>query len=80
MVVATANPTETKWGYRFGVDGLVDIAEAALQLGGVHRRTVERMAKDGLIRIGEVGRANKQRGRLKVCKRSLSDYIKSCER
>lgn len=80
MATGTANPTEAKWGYKFGVDGLVDIAQAAVQLGGVHRRTVVRWARDGLIRIGEVGRAGKQRGRLKVCKRSLSDYIKSCER
>jgi hypothetical protein len=80
MATVTASPTETKWGYRFGVDGLVDITEAASQLGGVHKRTVERMAKDGLIRMGEIGRANSQRGRLKICKRSLADYIKSCER
>jgi|688.fasta_scaffold483403_2 excisionase family DNA binding protein len=80
MATGTANPTDTKWGYRVGVDGLVDIAEAAKLLGGVHRRTVERMAKDGLLRRCEIGRAGKQRGRIKICRRSLMDYIRSTER
>lgn len=70
----TLTDADRKCGYRFGVDGLVTIADAAKMLGNCSERTVERRLADGLFRCGREG------GRCVICKRSLTDYIATLER
>lgn len=78
MPLTVVNTSETesdrKWGYRFGVEGIVSLEEAAAMLAGCSTRTVERRIEQGLIRPGKHG------GRLVICKQSLLDYIASLEK
>ena len=68
------NEADRKHGYRFGVDGLMNIEEVAKVLGGCTTRTVENRIADGCFRSG------KDKGRLVVCRRSLMDYIAGLEK
>jgi hypothetical protein len=65
---------DKKWGYRFGVDGIVNTADAAILLGKRSVETVERRIAEGCFRSG------KDHGRLVICKRSLLDYIAGLEK
>jgi hypothetical protein len=64
VVNAELGDADKKWGYRFGVDGIVKCSV----------ETVERRIRDGDIRSG------KDHGRLVICKRSLTDYIAGLEK
>lgn len=74
-VIHTAETdSDRSWGYRFGCDGIVSLADAAVMLAGVSTRTVERRIVDGLLRPGKLG------GRLVICRRSLNEYISTLEK
>lgn len=62
-----------RWGYPFGVDGVVDMDEACRMFGNVNRITVDRRAHDQLIRKG------KDKGRVVFCVRSIKRYLASTE-
>jgi hypothetical protein len=74
VVNAELGDADKKWGYRFGVDGIVNPKDAAELLGKCSVETVERRIRDGDIRSG------KDHGRLVICKRSLTDYIAGLEK
>ena len=69
----TGSAADRKWGYEFGVDGLMSTDEAQAWLGGISRRTLGRIMSEGSIRRG-VGR-----GKVVLCRRSVIEYAKSLE-
>ncbi len=79
--ITLAEPTaeritaDEKWGYRFGVDGVVSQAEASKLLANASVSTLERRAADDLIRDGKDGER-----RVVYCRRSLMNYIASLEK
>lgn len=66
------SPSDVDWGYRFGIDGVMSMGTAC-ELLDVSRETVRRRAGEGRLRMGHDG------GRVKICRRSLLDYIKQLE-
>lgn len=71
--MATLNITAaSEWGYEFGVDGVVTMSEAMTLLALSHD-TIKRRAAEGRLRIGRDG------GHVKVCRRSISDYLRQIE-
>ena len=68
---------DAKFGYRFGIDGLVSLEEACRFLGGINRDTLNKYAAQGLIRKGK--RSGLRYGRVVICKRSLEEYASSLE-
>lgn len=65
-------PADLKWGYPFGVDGVVG-SEAAAALLDCHRTTLYTLCNDGKIRRGKLN------NRAKFCRRSITDYLRSLE-
>lgn len=78
MTTRLPSPAEKRWGYPFGEKGLVPIADAA-ELLGVSERTVERRIEEGYLRRGYAKPGVPQSGTV-ICRRSLMDYLASCER
>jgi hypothetical protein len=78
-VVREHSPAEKRWGYAFGIDGVVSSSAAREMLGGVCLRTLKEYAADNLIRIGYRKPGVPSSG-ITVCRRSLMAYIASCER
>lgn len=76
MATKTTNKNDT-WGYPFGADGVVLLAEACEQLQ-ISDDTLMRYAAKGLLRLGRHA-GNKRRGKVTVCKRSIEIYLKSTE-
>lgn len=66
-------PADEKWGYQFGVDGLLSAEDACNFLGGCHRHTLDNYAADGKIRKGKSG------NRIVICRRSLEEYVSNIE-
>lgn len=64
---------ERKWGFAFGVDGLMNLEEARQHLGNMSRKTVDRLAEACHIRRGKVG------ARVVFCRRSVVEYVKTVE-
>lgn len=62
-----------RWGYTFGVDGVVDFESACEMFGGISRQTMDRRAEKQLIRKG------KDAGRIVFCVRSIRRYLASTE-
>jgi hypothetical protein len=75
----TQKPADQRWGYRFGCDGIVPSDEARTLLGGVCDRTLRRYRSRNLIRVGYRQPGNPASG-VVVCRRSLMDYLASCEK
>jgi len=70
---ATLNITaDAEWGYRFGIDGVVTMREAC-ELLALSHDTIKRRAAEGRLRLGNDG------GRIKVCRRSIADYLSEIE-
>lgn len=74
VVNTEQSEAERKWGYQFGIDGTVDLEEAAKILGGCDTQTVERRIAAGFLRVGKDVR------RVIICKRSLMQYLARCEK
>lgn len=66
-----------KWGYPFGVDGVVLLKEACETLA-TSEDTIYRLAEQGKLRLGRHA-GNKKRGRTVVCKKSMVAYLNSIE-
>lgn len=81
MIASTKEPTsaEKRWGYRFGIDGLVSKAEAMEKLAIRSDRTLRRYDRRGLIRVGYRIPGVPGSG-VVVCKRSLTDHLAACEK
>lgn len=62
------------YGYEFGCDGLLSVSEVEERLG-VSRSTIWRMCNDGTLRKGK----DEARRMVRICKRSVLEYIKSLE-
>lgn len=77
MATATAktgvSPAEQRWGFPFGVDGLMTTAEAC-ELLKVSRYVVYRAVNRGDIRRSGEGKG------MRLCKRSVQVYLRSLER
>jgi hypothetical protein len=69
---------DRQWGYRFGVDGVVCPRDAMARLS-IGRTTLWRKLRSGLIRYGKEPGDSRQ-SRVRICSRSLEDYIKGLER
>jgi len=74
VINATSNESDLRYGYQFGVDGLVTVEQVSEMLGGPSIRTVERRIRSGKFRTG------RDEGRLVICKRSVLEYIAGLER
>lgn len=61
-----------QFGYTFGDEGVVTMKEAC-RLLGMCRDTVKLKAAAGQIRIGSDG------GRIKLCRRSIREYLATLE-
>jgi hypothetical protein len=73
------NSMETKlsgadksWGFRFGVDGVVSVRDAIRHLS-IGRTKLYELFDAGLLRRGHVGT------KVVICKRSMSEYLKTVE-
>lgn len=68
---------DAKHGYRFGCDGVVDLATACDLLGLSSKSTVTEYGKRGFIRIGKhkAGPSAKSA----VCRRSIAEYLATLE-
>lgn len=65
----TERPADKMFGYKFGVDGLLSVSEAA-ELLSVHRMTIYRMLARNELRM-----AKTPTGRSRICRRSVTNYI-----
>jgi hypothetical protein len=74
VVNTDLNEADAKWGYRFGIDGVVSIEQAQSALANASRNSINRRIADGLLRTG------KDVGRVVICKRSLTNYIAGLEK
>jgi hypothetical protein len=72
-VVSSDKPADRKWGYRFGVDGIVKAKEAQTMLGNLSRSCLDKRAVEGKIRRGKEG------GRTVFCARSIRQYLQGLE-
>jgi hypothetical protein len=72
-----AAKTEHAWGYDFGAEGVLDMDEAA-RLAGCSTQTLWRLREKNALRIGK-HLGNIRKGKAVVCRRSLSEYLKSIE-
>lgn len=70
--------TQNKWGYSFGADGVVDLAEARLLLACC-KNTVLSLAARDLIRKGIHKGTEAKSGKAVICRRSISLYLQSIE-
>ena len=66
------SPAERKFGYPFGVDGVVGRKQAE-HLLACHTATLYRLCKRGMIRRGRLG------SRARFCRRSIGDYLRTLE-
>lgn len=74
---STESPAEQKFGYQFGIEGLMTLKQAAAHLS-VSRTTLFDLVDKGRIRVGRSPGEAQQR-RYRFCKRSILDYCKSLE-
>ncbi|WP_010587880.1 hypothetical protein [Schlesneria paludicola] len=65
--------TDRKWGFPYGVDGLLSFEKTQELLGGMSRTSIERHVKSGLLRKGGSGKVY-------FCKRSVYDFIRTLEK
>lgn len=70
-------PANTKYGYRFGCDGVVDINKAMEMLGVKSKTTVNKYAEEKRFRSGKHEGADCSKG--VYCRRSILDYLDSLE-
>lgn len=82
MATATAATTtellseaDKRFGYRFGVDGVMGFDEACTFMGNISRDTLYRRIADELIRKGR----HPKNGRSVVCRRSVTSYVSKLE-
>ena len=73
VVDTSSTPADRKFGYRFGVDGLMAQEEAIEFLGNPSLSTIDRRVEEGKLRRG------KDKGRVVLCRRSVVEYVASCE-
>lgn len=74
VVDTQSSAADRKFGYRFGVDGIVNLDDALKMLAGCSRATLDRRCEEQKIRKGRDG------NRVVFCVRSLKDHIASLER
>lgn len=67
------DPIDAKWGFQFGVDGVMGTTQACEFLGGISRDTLDRLAKDGLIRKGKIG------SKVAICLKSARHFLSGLE-
>jgi hypothetical protein len=72
-IVDDVTPADRKWGYRFGVDGIVTAKKAQEMLGNLSRSVLDKRAVSGVIRRGKEG------GRTVFCTRSIREYLHNLE-
>jgi hypothetical protein len=65
------SPADRQFGYEFGCEGVVSM-KAACELLDLHRVSVWRLSKQGLIRRNNARYP-------KFCRRSILNYLKSTE-
>jgi hypothetical protein len=75
-VASATKPADELWGFPFGVDGLVTLAEAQRRLAGCSADTIERLVAKGQLRKGKMPCGGRRVG---ICARSLQHYISSME-
>mgnify|MGYP006373262271 CR=1 FL=1 len=75
--MAATKAVKDQWGYPFGADGLLTLAQACEKLAMSHD-TLSRLAESGKLRVGRHA-GNLRRGKSVVCKRSIEAYLKSIE-
>lgn len=73
-----STPDDRSWGYRFGCDGVVTKREACRLLGDVHERTLYRRIAERVLRKG-YAKPNQKRSGLRICRRSIEDYLAACK-
>jgi len=73
MSTQTKSPADEKHGYEFGCDGVLDVSEAGEKLG-VCERTVWNYINQERFRHGR-----HPDGKKIICRRSLTEYIRSLE-
>ena len=64
---------DKKWGYQFGVDGVMDVKTASAFLGNISHDTLSRYAANGWIRKGKL------HGRVGFCTRSVKSWLSQRE-
>lgn len=73
ITAVTDNNADTSYGYAFGIDGVVSMQETCKLLGDVSRDTVDRLCEARKLRRGKTD------GLVRICRRSLTNYIRSLE-
>lgn len=72
-------PHDRQWGYTFGCDGLLTIDQVQEVLP-VSRKTIYRLCADRLLRKGKNPQHDpRSSGAVFICRRSLSEYVRSME-
>ena len=77
--MANVSEAEKRWGYVFGVDGVVGRNEALTLLGVRSPRSLYRYGSEGLVRVG-YRRPGKQSSGLVVDRRSIVAFNRSREK
>jgi excisionase family DNA binding protein len=72
---ADKKPADVRWGFAFGVDGILTMKETCAVLKTT-RQTVWRLANDGRIRRENL---NGPGTSVRFCKRSVERYVQSLE-
>lgn len=67
------SPADQRWGFPFGVDGLMTTAEAC------ERLRVSRYVIYEAIKRGDIRRSGENKG-MRLCRRSVEIYLRSQER
>ena len=78
MAGTTLGPADQRWGYAFGIDGVVSYAEARRRLGDMPERTFYKLLNTGVLRKGLRKRRWRRSGGI-ICARSLATYLASLE-
>jgi excisionase family DNA binding protein len=74
VTVIAEHHADEMFGYTFGVDGVMKMS-AACEFLDVSRATIDRLAESNKIRIGKIGN-----GQVRICRRSINDYVRSLEK
>lgn len=78
VTVINEKPSDEMFGYIFGCDGLMSMDEVCTFLGkDVAHDTVDRLIAENKLRAGNL---RGKRGRVRICRRSLMEYVSSIEK
>lgn len=79
-MISTTESVDRKWGWEFGEDGLMTPDEAC-DLIGCGRTKLDQLLADRVLRKGKDPNfnPNSKGTRVKICRRSVREYIRSME-